>query len=135
MLVSPARNQSSSCTMDFSRQLLGRQHREAIAEIEAHLMAEHRQRAGPGPVGLFRAVGQNTFEQVVILIHLRFLDVLGFGTAFWRRLKRSLGHHTPAGGCPRYSRYMAAPAFKRQGRHPRYRLLSPDFFSLWMSLG
>jgi hypothetical protein len=32
-------------------------------------MAEDRQRAGAGAVVLFRAVRENPFEQVVILIH------------------------------------------------------------------
>ena len=39
------------------------------AEIEAHLMAEHRQRAGAGAVALFHAVGEHMFHQVEILPH------------------------------------------------------------------
>ena len=38
-------------------------------EIEPHLMAEHRQRAGAGAVALFDAVGENAFHQVEILAH------------------------------------------------------------------
>jgi hypothetical protein len=53
----------------FERQLLGGQHRESGGQIEAHLMAEDRQGAGAGAVVFFHAVGKNTFEQIVILIH------------------------------------------------------------------
>jgi hypothetical protein len=53
----------------FQRQLLGGQHRKSGRQIETHLVAEDRQRTGAGTVVLFRAVGENPFEQVVILIH------------------------------------------------------------------
>src|SRR3984957_1796198 len=53
----------------FQRQLLGGQHRKSGAEVEAHLTAEDGQRAGAGAVLLFRAVRENPFEQVVILVH------------------------------------------------------------------
>ena len=69
MLVSPARNHSSSCTIDFSVQLLGGQHRKPGGQVEPHLVAEHRQRAGAGAVVLLRAVRENPFEQVVVLVH------------------------------------------------------------------
>ena len=61
----------------FQRQLLGGQHRKAGGQIEAHLMAEDRQGAGAGAVMLFRAVSENPFEQVVILIHGVTLRALG----------------------------------------------------------
>ena len=38
-------------------------------EIEAHLMAEHRQRAGAGAVALLDAVGEHVFHQFEILPH------------------------------------------------------------------
>ena len=50
-------------------QLLGGEHREAVRQPEAHLMAEHRQRAGAGTVVLLHAVGENAFHQVEILAH------------------------------------------------------------------
>src|SRR5579872_7495343 len=53
----------------FQRQLLGGQHRKSGAKIEAHLVAEDRQRPGAGAVRLLRAVTQDPFKQVVILIH------------------------------------------------------------------
>ena len=50
-------------------QLLGGEQREAVGEIEAHLIAEHRQRAGAGAVALFRAAAQNVFHQIEVLAH------------------------------------------------------------------
>src|SRR5262249_21990255 len=50
-------------------QLLGGREREALLEVEAHLVPEHRQRAGAGAVVLLRSVGENPFEQVVVLTH------------------------------------------------------------------
>ena len=69
MLVSPARNHSSSCTIDFSGSCLVVSIGKPGGQIEAHLMAEHRQRAGAGAVVLLRAVGEDPFEQIVILVH------------------------------------------------------------------
>ena len=53
----------------FQVQLLGGEQREAVVERKAHLMAEHRQRAGAGAVALLRAVAQNAFHQVEVLAH------------------------------------------------------------------
>ena len=50
-------------------QLLGGGEREAAREVEAHLMTEHRQRAGAGAIVLLSAVGENPFQQVVVLTH------------------------------------------------------------------
>jgi translation elongation factor EF-Tu-like GTPase len=50
-------------------QLLGGGEREAVREVEAHLMTEHRQRAGAGAIVLLRAVGENPFQQVMVLAH------------------------------------------------------------------
>ena len=55
----------------FQRQLLGGQHRKAGRQIEAHLVAEDRQRPGAGAVGFLHAVAEDPFEQVVILISWR----------------------------------------------------------------
>jgi hypothetical protein len=53
----------------FQMQLLGGEQRKGGREIEPHLMAEHRQGAGPGTVALFHAVGEDAFHQVEILAH------------------------------------------------------------------
>ena len=53
----------------LERQLLGSQHRKSSGQIEAHLMAEDRQRAGAGAVAFLRAVRENSFQKVVVLIH------------------------------------------------------------------
>ena len=58
MLVSPARNQSSSWTIDFRCSFLVVTQRKAVGEIEAHLMAEHRERAGAGAVALLHALAR-----------------------------------------------------------------------------
>src|SRR5262245_502590 len=54
-------------------QLLGGDERKALGEIKAHLMPEHRQRAGAGAVTLLRTVGEDPLHQVVILMHPRGL--------------------------------------------------------------
>ena len=53
----------------FQMQLLGGGEREAVGEVEAHLVAEDRQRAGAGAVVLLRTVGEDPFHQVVVLAH------------------------------------------------------------------
>jgi hypothetical protein len=53
----------------FQVQLLGGEHREAVVERKAHLMAEHRQRAGAGAVVLFRATAENMLHQIEVLAH------------------------------------------------------------------
>ncbi len=40
-------------------QFLGRDQRESVGQVEAHLVAEHRQRAGPGAILFFAAVLQH----------------------------------------------------------------------------
>ena len=50
-------------------QLLGRHQRKAAREIEAHLVAEDRQRAGAGPVILADAVVAHVAHEVEILLH------------------------------------------------------------------
>jgi hypothetical protein len=49
--------------------LFGRRQREAVCETKAHLVAENRDRPGPGAVALLHAVGEDAFHQVVILAH------------------------------------------------------------------
>src|SRR5271167_3536906 len=50
-------------------QLLGRRERKTPAQIESHLVAEDRKRAGPGAVVLFGAFGENSLQKIVILAH------------------------------------------------------------------
>src|SRR5438270_13604891 len=58
-------------------QLLGGEQREAVLEREAHLAAEHRERASRGAVRLARAALEQLFQQVEILllagIHIEML--------------------------------------------------------------
>ena len=53
----------------FDVQLLGGEQREALVERKAHLMAEHRQRAGAGAVALLHAVVEDVLHQIEILAH------------------------------------------------------------------
>jgi hypothetical protein len=50
-------------------QLLSGGEREPGAKIEAHLVAEHRHRAGAGAVALLHAVRKHMFHQFEILTH------------------------------------------------------------------
>src|SRR5688572_1431486 len=50
-------------------QLLGRRQREAFGEIETHLMPEDRDSSSAGAVTFLHAVGEDAFQQVVILAH------------------------------------------------------------------
>ena len=54
-------------------QPLGGDQREARRQVEAHLMAEHRERAGAGAVLLDGAHVEDAPEQVVISVHRPFL--------------------------------------------------------------
>ena len=49
--------------------LLGGDQREAGAEVEAHLVAEDRERAGAGAVGLLDALVEDAGEEVEVLLH------------------------------------------------------------------
>ncbi len=60
MLVSPARNQSSSWTIDLACSFLVVVSGKAVGEIEAHLMAEHGQGAGAGAVALLDPAGEQS---------------------------------------------------------------------------
>jgi hypothetical protein len=55
----------------FGVQSLGRDQREALAEIETHLVPENRQRAGAGAVFLERAVIADVPHQGQVLLHVR----------------------------------------------------------------
>ena len=50
-------------------QLLGGEQREALGEVEAHLVAEHGERAGAGPVLLRDALVEDPAEEVEIGLH------------------------------------------------------------------
>ena len=50
-------------------QLLGRHQRKAIGEVEAHLMAEHAQRACARAVGFAHALGAHVAEEVEVGLH------------------------------------------------------------------
>ena len=55
--------------IDFRCSFLVVTQRKALREVEAHLVAEHRQRAGAGAVVLLAPVGENAFHQVEVLAH------------------------------------------------------------------
>src|SRR3546814_2306999 len=71
---------SDVCSSDLRAQvqLLGGDQREAFAEIEAHLPAEHAARAGTGAVGLFGAVLKHVAQQVEVLTHANPLVGRGY---------------------------------------------------------
>ncbi len=50
--------------MDFRWHFLVVTSGKALREIEAHLVAEHADRAGAGAVGFFRAVVEHVLHQV-----------------------------------------------------------------------
>ena len=50
-------------------QPLGRQHGEALAQVEAHLVAERADRARTGPVAFHRTVRLDMSEQVEVCFH------------------------------------------------------------------
>ena len=50
-------------------QLLGRHHREALGQIETHLPAKDRARAGAGAVGFIVPVVENVAHQVEVGLH------------------------------------------------------------------
>ena len=58
-------------------QLLGGEHGEALAQIEAHLRAEDGERAGAGPVHLLGTAGEHAVHEVEILAHPRWVAEAG----------------------------------------------------------
>ena len=58
MLVSPAQEPEQLVDDRLEVQLLGGDERKAGGQIEAHLVAEHAERAGAGAVGLAHAFGR-----------------------------------------------------------------------------
>jgi hypothetical protein len=67
-------------------QLLCRDERKAVGEIEAHLMAEYRARTRAGAVALLHSLFQDAFHQVEVLAHDEAL-----GSESWRQ--SSAGRH------------------------------------------
>src|SRR5262249_59437945 len=50
-------------------QLLGGGKRKPARQVETHLMAEYRKRAGAGPIVLLDAIGEDPLHEVVRLAH------------------------------------------------------------------
>jgi hypothetical protein len=50
-------------------ELLGGEDREALGQVEAHLVAEDRQGAGPGAVPLLHSLVEDAADQVEIGLH------------------------------------------------------------------
>jgi len=57
--------------------LLGGDEREAVREVEPHLVAEHAERPGAGPVAFFNAFVKNPLEEVEVLLHAANLTPRG----------------------------------------------------------
>src|SRR5581483_10945503 len=93
----------------LQRQPLGGQHRKTRRQVEAHLVAEDRQRPGAGAVVLLRAIGEDAFKQVVVLVH-----GVPFEKAYLARHRRG-GSTDSALACD-YTRKNVFAGFKRQGR-------------------
>ena len=69
MLVSPCRNQISSWMIDLRCSFLVVTSGKALGQIEAHLVAEHAERAGAGAVGLAHPFGAHAAHEIEILLH------------------------------------------------------------------
>jgi len=70
-------------------QLLGRDEREAVGEVEAQLVAEHRKRAGAGTVVFFDAVLEDTFEEIEIRAHGLYIGCDSKRAALYARANQS----------------------------------------------
>ncbi len=96
-------------------QLLGRDQREALRQIEPHLVAEYGQRAGAGAVVLLRTVGEYPLHQLVILVHSADIglgaardkaptrgsaSLAPFRRSAIRRRAPAVNSHLPRGGQP-----------------------------------
>ncbi len=55
-------------------ELLGREQRKALAQIEPHLVAKHAARAGARAVAFDDAVIENVLQQVEILLHIEIIS-------------------------------------------------------------
>src|SRR6056297_1225769 len=87
-------------------QLLGRDQRKAIGQIEAHLMAEDRERARAGPVTFLVALVENAAQKRVILLHgtPRYADLNlpgRPGEHAGKPIHKTLLHKTLRPACPR----------------------------------
>ena len=69
MLVSPCEKPDQLVDDRLQVQLLGGDQRKAVGQIEAHLVAEHAERAGAGAVGLAHALRAHAAHEVEILLH------------------------------------------------------------------
>ena len=60
----------------FHMQLLGRQKREALAEVEPHLMAKEAERTGAGAIAALNATFAHHAQKVEISLHTRSNNVI-----------------------------------------------------------
>src|SRR5262249_27973780 len=98
-------------------------------EVKAHLMTEHRQRAGAGAIALLRAVGENPFQQVVVLAHS-----CGPQAAKARLGRRSLPPSPLSGECAagiQYKRQFVGPAALMIGVQRAISLLTKPASACW----
>ena len=68
-MVSPRRNHSSSANTDRVCTFLVVTSGKPVGQVEAHLVAEDRPRAGAGAVGLLDALVEDPLEEVEVLLH------------------------------------------------------------------
>ena len=71
-------------------QLLGGEQREALGEVEAHLVAEHRERADAGPVLLLDALVEDAAEEIEIGLHGAKLWPLGVASAIQSEMESEM---------------------------------------------
>jgi hypothetical protein len=76
----------------FEMELLGRRHREALGEVEAHLVAEDGARAGAGAVGLVVPVVEHVAHEIEVLLH---------GSEMPKRIRCRILHAANLRGVPR----------------------------------
>jgi hypothetical protein len=60
----------------FHMQLLGRQKRKALAEVEPHLMAKEAERTGAGPIAALNATFAHHAQKVEISLHIKSNNVI-----------------------------------------------------------
>src|SRR5690606_32087389 len=79
-------------------QLLGGDQRKALAQVEAHLPAEHAAGAGAGAVGLVRPVFEHVAQQVEVLLHATPPAAVGCRVGDRRERARSRARSASSGG-------------------------------------
>jgi hypothetical protein len=77
-------------------QLLGGDKGKAFAQIEAHLMTEHRERAGAGAILLGDSLGEDPLHKVLVLVHESYIESYIGKFAWAHKSTRRLGRRSKA---------------------------------------